>query len=45
MAIKSIAIELLRSRRRVHWAAPKKRVPLTSAERKEVEAVWGGGLV
>lgn len=42
MAIKSIAIELLRSRRRVHWAAPKKRVSLTSVERKEVEAVWGG---
>lgn len=43
MSIKSIAIELLRSRRRAHWAAPKKRIALTFAERKEVEAVWGGG--
>ena len=42
MSIKSIAIELLRSRRRAHWAAPKKRIALTSSERKEVEAVWGG---
>lgn len=42
MSIKSFAIELLRSRRRAHWAAPKKRIALTSTERKEVEAVWGG---
>lgn len=42
MSIKTTAVELLRARRRAHWAAPRNRAPLTAAEKSEVEMLWGG---
>lgn len=42
-AMKVGAARVYMGLRRAEWDAPKARVALTKAEKKEVETLWGGG--